>query len=166
MAEQQDQLAARLARIEAQLERLAKAAPRGGIFSGFRPLALGALVGAGVAMLYAPQPGEQTRTMLRRNADELQERATQAASGVKERLPEQLKGAQSDAQAAPDKVEGQAQAVAERGKDTLHSVKAEAKQEVGAAKKAVKQEATNGSPAKEAQAQLQRDLKSGSENPS
>ena len=50
----------------------------GSFIAGFL---IGGLVGAGVALLLAPQSGEETREMLRERGIELKNRAEEAASG-------------------------------------------------------------------------------------
>lgn len=150
--------AERLEQVTAQLEKAAKQHRGSGPLRALRPFALGALAGAGMALLYAPQRGEQTRAMLRRNATDLQDRTTQTASSVKERLPEQ-------AQTALDQAQGRARTAVEQGQETLQAVKAEAEQGANEVAAAAKKRAPNGSRAEEAQAQLQRDLKTGGENP-
>jgi gas vesicle protein len=153
-----DASAERLEQVTAQLEQAAKQHRGSGPLRALRPFVLGALAGAGMALLYAPQRGEQTRAMLRRNATDLQDRATQTASSVKERLPEQ-------AQTAPDQAQGWARAAVEPGKETLQAVKAEAEQGANEVTTAAKKRAPNGARAEEAQTQPQRDRKTGSENP-
>ena len=148
----------RLEQVTAQLEQAARRNQGGGIMGALKPFLLGALAGAGLALLYAPQRGEQTRAMLRRNATDLQDRATQTASSVKERLPEQ-------AQTAPDQAQGWARTAVEPGKETLQAVKAEAEQGANEVTAAAKKRAPNGARAEEAQAQPRRDRKTGSENP-
>lgn len=46
--------------------------------------AFGALVGAGVALMYAPQSGRRTRGKLRRGAEDLAERAEETVDGARE----------------------------------------------------------------------------------
>ena len=53
----------------------------GGIVTAF---AVGALVGAGIALLYAPQSGRETRDLLARRANELKEKAGDALDDAKE----------------------------------------------------------------------------------
>ena len=165
MAKTVEANAERLEQVTAQLERAAQRNRGGGLLRGFRPFALGALAGAGVALLYAPQHGEQTRAMLRRNATDLQERATQTASSVKGRLPGQAQTALDQVQEQAKGVAEQAKGVAEQGKETLQAAKSDAKQGANAVAAAAQQPSPNGSRAEEAQAQLRRDRKTGSENP-
>ena len=58
---------------------------RGGQSAGSLILAffLGGLVGAGVALLLAPQPGEETRQKIKELAEEAKEKAAQYAEQVK-----------------------------------------------------------------------------------
>lgn len=60
---------------------------RGGEF--LAGLIIGGLVGAAVALLFAPQPGEETRTRLREKGIELQERLTEVGERGKEVFQEQ-----------------------------------------------------------------------------
>lgn len=155
----------RLEQVTAQLEQAARRNQGGGIMGALKPFLLGALAGAGLALLYAPQRGEQTRAMLRRNATDLQDRATQTASGVKERLPAQATAAQDKARTLLDQTKQQVKTAVGQGQDTSQAAEAEIKEELGAAASTAKKRATNGSRAAEAQAQLRRDLETGRENP-
>lgn len=53
----------------------------GGIVAAF---AVGALVGAGIALLYAPQSGRDTRELLARKTRELKERTGEVLDDAKE----------------------------------------------------------------------------------
>jgi gas vesicle protein len=53
----------------------------GGMLTAF---AVGALVGAGIALLYAPQSGKKTRDLLARRANELRDKAGEALDESKE----------------------------------------------------------------------------------
>jgi gas vesicle protein len=46
--------------------------------------AVGALVGAGIALLYAPQSGRETRELLAQKTRELKDKAADALDGAKE----------------------------------------------------------------------------------
>lgn len=52
-----------------------------GFFSG---LLLGAVIGAAIGILYAPQPGSETRRLVKEKAVEVKEKAAQAASKIKQ----------------------------------------------------------------------------------
>ena len=47
-------------------------------------LVLGVAIGVGIGMLYAPQSGAQTRSMLKEKAAELSDRAEEFAENVRE----------------------------------------------------------------------------------
>jgi len=95
MAQGTEQTAAQLEKVTARLEQLARR-QRGGPVGGLKPFLLGALAGA--ALLYAPRAGEQSRTLLRRNATELQERATQSAQSAKGKIQERTGAARETVQ--------------------------------------------------------------------
>jgi len=50
--------------------------------------AIGALVGAGVALLYAPHSGKETRDLLAKKAHELKEKAGDIIDKTKEKITE------------------------------------------------------------------------------
>ena len=49
----------------------------------FVGLILGAVIGAAVALLYAPQSGAETRRMVKEKASDLKEKASKAVSKIK-----------------------------------------------------------------------------------
>lgn len=49
-------------------------------------LILGALIGAGVALLFAPQSGEETRRLLRRRARKVADAAEERFDDIKDRV--------------------------------------------------------------------------------
>lgn len=59
-----------------------------GLFSG---LLIGAVVGAAVALLYAPQPGTETRRMVKEKALEVKEKAAKAANKIRESISSAIK---------------------------------------------------------------------------
>ena len=59
-----------------------------GFFSG---LLMGAVIGAAIALLYAPQPGHETRRMVKEKALEVKEKAAKAASKIKESVGSVIK---------------------------------------------------------------------------
>ena len=60
-----------------------------GFFSG---LILGAVSRRGRCFLYAPQPGTETRRMVKEKALEVKEKAAKAASKIKESVSSAIKG--------------------------------------------------------------------------
>lgn len=98
-----------------------------GIFiSGF---VIGGLVGAAVALLLAPQSGEQTRTLIRDKSIEIKDQAGQSASEVRMR-------AEKLAQEAKVKAED----LQKRGQVVLDDQKSKLEKAVDAGKKAVKKQ--------------------------
>jgi len=53
---------------------------------------VGAAVGAAIALLYAPQPGTETRRMVKEKALEVKEKAVKAAGKIKESVSSYVKG--------------------------------------------------------------------------
>ena len=60
-----------------------------GFFSG---LMMGAVIGAAIALLYAPQPGTETRRVVKEKALEVKEKAAKAARKIKESVSSAIKG--------------------------------------------------------------------------
>jgi len=60
-----------------------------GFFTG---LMMGALIGAAIALLYAPQPGTETRRMVKEKASEIKEKTSKAAGKIKESISSVIKG--------------------------------------------------------------------------
>ncbi len=58
-----------------------------GFFAG---LIIGAVIGAAVALLYAPQPGEETRRVVKEKSKEFKEKAARAAGRVREAVSSKL----------------------------------------------------------------------------
>ncbi len=113
MAQDPEQTAAQLTMVAARLEQLARS-QRDGPLGALKPFVLGALARAGTALRYAPQAGEQTRPLLRRNAGELQASATQGAQTVKGKIQGGTATAQDPVQAALTQVGDKVQAAADR----------------------------------------------------
>jgi gas vesicle protein len=83
----------------AQLERqLAKSDQRrgGGVAGTLKVLTVGSLLGGGLALLYAPQTGEQTRRQLLQRGTQLKDQATQVADQAR-----QAAGQATDQAASP-----------------------------------------------------------------
>ena len=66
----------------------------GGILSGF---VLGALVGAGIALIYAPCSGKDTREWLTRKTKDLKDKAETAYEDTKETFQREAKNLVSEA---------------------------------------------------------------------
>jgi gas vesicle protein len=79
----------------------------GDFFAGF---VVGALLGAAAALLFAPQTGEQTRTLIRERGIELKERADELSIEARKRAEE----LQDEARGRAGDISGQAK---ERAKD-------------------------------------------------
>ena len=84
---------------------------------GLGPFILGALVGAGLALLFAPQSGEQTQQELRERARRLkntaEERVRDAQRQLEERLDSARHGVQGRVDAVKDAVDSGRQAARE-----------------------------------------------------
>ncbi len=158
MAKTLETSAGRLERVAAQLEQAAQRNQGGGLMGALKPFALGALVGAGAALLYAPQAGAQTRAVLRRNADDVQDRATQAASGATARVPDRAK-------AVLARANKQTKTFMEQGKAARQSAQAGIQPVVDPVESATNEQAAHSVRADEAQAQLRRDRETGREDP-
>jgi gas vesicle protein len=60
-----------------------------GFFSG---LLLGAVIGAAIGILYAPQSGAETRRIVKEKAIDVKEKAVKAAGKIKESVGSLVKG--------------------------------------------------------------------------
>ncbi len=60
-----------------------------GFFSG---LLMGAVIGAAIGLLYAPQSGPETRRIVKEKAAEIKEKATKAVGKIKESVTAAVKG--------------------------------------------------------------------------
>lgn len=129
MAQGPEQTAEQLDKVTARLEQLARRR-RGGPLGGLRPFLLGAIVGAGAALLYAPQAGEQTREFVRRNATDLQESATQGVQTAKEKIQERTGAAQDTARDALPQASPEVEAAAADSRAQARATAQKAKQAV------------------------------------
>ena len=76
---------------------------RGGSIGSF---VLGALVGAGIALLFAPQSGEETQEEIRRRARKLRAQAEDKLRAAQEQLESRLERARENVQGRVDSVRG------------------------------------------------------------
>ncbi len=84
MARRDEQL---LQELEELRRRLAERDDQeGGVMGFLGGMALGVLVGGALALVFAPQSGEETRTQLRDTSIQLKERATTVADQVKDQV--------------------------------------------------------------------------------
>ena len=60
-----------------------------GFFAG---LIIGAIIGAAVGLLYAPQPGSETRRMVKEKASEAKDKAAEAVRRVKDAVSSKMAG--------------------------------------------------------------------------
>jgi gas vesicle protein len=58
-----------------------------GFFAGF---IIGAIIGAAVGLLYAPQPGSETRRMVKEKAEEAKGKATEAVRRMKDAVSSRM----------------------------------------------------------------------------
>lgn len=105
-----DQLIETVERLQKQV---AKSNKGGGFGGGIKPFLFGSLIGGGLALLYAPKPGTETRQQLFQTGTELKESATQLAGQAKE----QAGTLQDQAQQVTGQVREQAQGVAAQAQD-------------------------------------------------
>ena len=59
--------------------------------SGFTIFAVGALIGAGIALLYAPQSGKETRKLLAKKAKQLRDKAQDTVENAQEFIKDRKK---------------------------------------------------------------------------
>lgn len=116
----------------------------GAFLAGFM---IGGLVGAAVALLMAPQSGEETRTLIRDKSIELKDKATETAEEARHRAEKALEEARARAEAAYQDVRVRADEVAsltkekatqlqERGTIVLEEQKTKLEDAIQAGKKA------------------------------
>jgi gas vesicle protein len=100
--------------------------------SGVAPFLIGALLGAGVALLYAPRSGEETQADIRERAarfrDAAEERFRDAQAQVEERLEQAREELMERVEAVRDAVES--------GKVTAHEARAELEEKIERSKAA------------------------------
>jgi len=73
---------------------------------------IGGLVGAAVALLYAPQSGEETRTIIKEKSIELKDKATETAEEARARAEKALEEARARADLAIQETRARAEELA------------------------------------------------------
>ncbi len=115
----------------------------GSFLSGF---VIGGLVGAVVALLFAPQSGEETRTMIKEKSIELKDKAVEAGQEARVKAEHALEEARIKAQQAIDDLQTRADELARmtrerakelqtRGQVVLEEQKAKIETKLGGKKK-------------------------------
>ena len=100
----------------------------GGVMGFLGGMALGVLVGGALALVFAPQSGEETRTQLRDTSIQLKERASTVADQVKE----QAGTVQTQAQDSLGQVRERAQSLTETAREQVQGVAARTQEAAGA----------------------------------
>jgi gas vesicle protein len=139
MAKRDEQLLQEIERLQRQLAD--RDEQEGGVMGFLGGLALGTLLGGALALIFAPQSGEQMREQLRDTSIQLRERATQLTDQVKEQagtVQEQAQGAlgqvKEQAQKTVDTAKQQAQGVMGRAQEATGAVTEQARQTADTAK--------------------------------
>ena len=103
----QGKLMDRLERLEKQI---VKGSTRrgGGVGTALKAFAVGALAGVGLALLYAPQKGEQIRQQLLERGTQLREQATEVAGQAQQAAGQLTDQAQQKVSQATDRVQATA----------------------------------------------------------
>jgi gas vesicle protein len=119
----------------------------GGSGEFFKGFLFGGLIGAALAILYAPQSGKETREEIGKKADELAGKAREEYDNALEKTKksyasaiERLKELELLARKKVDEVEGQVQQLTEKGKDTVEESKTRLKRALDAGVEAYKEE--------------------------
>jgi gas vesicle protein len=81
-------------------------------------LVVGGLIGAAVALLYAPQSGEETREAIRTRSIELREQATEQATQLREAAMQRIESLQAEVSELQNKLQEGVAAKAGQGGTT------------------------------------------------
>ncbi|HEX9616049.1 MAG TPA: YtxH domain-containing protein [Anaerolineales bacterium] len=108
----------------------------GTFFVGFL---IGGLAGAAVALLLAPQSGEETRTIIRDKSIELKDRAMESAEEARMRAEEVAEEARHRAEVLAQQARTRAEEIQQKGKQVIDEQKHRIESAVEAGKKAAKE---------------------------
>ncbi|NJN95827.1 MAG: YtxH domain-containing protein [Anaerolineales bacterium] len=106
----------------------------------FAGLVIGGLVGAALALLMAPQSGEETRAQLRDKSLEFKDRAEEGVLEARQRAQTQLTSLQEQVTS----LQGQVASLQEKGKETLEKGKQTATEAITRGKETVSQALNRG----------------------
>jgi gas vesicle protein len=124
---------------------------------------VGSAIGAAVALLYAPQPGDMTRDMIKQKAGEAKDRAGELATTARDKastvagtisstVTEKTTAARDSASHMVDQVKSTAQELVDRGRTLVETKKEQVAAAVEAGKQAYQEKRT------ELEADVQEDL--------
>lgn len=105
----------------------------GAYLAGF---VIGGLVGAAIALLLAPQSGEQTRTLIKEKSIELKEKAAETAEEARGRAEEAIQETRTRAEELAQLTKERAAELRQRGQVVLEEQKARIESAIDAGKKA------------------------------
>jgi len=91
----------------------------GGFFTG---LMIGAVIGLAVGFLYAPQPGNETRRIVKEKMSTARENASSAASRLKEKAKQQAEKLEEDVSIAKENATQAASRLKERAQKTMEDL--------------------------------------------
>lgn len=97
----------------------------GNFLAGF---VLGGLIGAAVALLLAPQPGEETRTLIRERSIELKDKAAGTAEEARTRAEKALVDARQRADSALEEARVRAEEVAKLSREKVSELQTKGQQ--------------------------------------
>jgi gas vesicle protein len=112
----------------------------GAFLSGF---VVGGLVGAAVALLMAPQSGEETRTVIKEKSIELRDTAMERAEEVRAKAGEAVEQARTKAGEVAETAKSKAADLQKRGQVVLEEQKEKLTSALEAGKKAVQRGGTS-----------------------
>ena len=101
------------------------------IFSLLVPYLVGALIGAGIALLMAPKSGEETRHMIRSKGMELKDRAAETVEDTRSRATHAIDDLTSQAREGISSVKNRSQDIIEEQKGRIGDGIESAKRSMG-----------------------------------